>query len=57
MDSQMHITSSLIIDRLHEPEELESLYRQNPNAFRKSVDEAIRKRTPSDQARGGLALY
>ena len=42
MDSQMHITSSLIIDRLHEPEELESLYRQNPNAFRKSVDEAIR---------------
>ena len=42
MDSQMRITSSLVINHLHEPEELESLYRKDPDAFRESVDEAIR---------------
>ena len=41
MDSQMQITSCLIIDRLHEPEELESLYRQDPDVFREAIDEAI----------------
>ena len=37
----MQITSCLIIDRLHEPEELESLYRQDPDVFREAIDEAI----------------
>ena len=37
----MHITSSLIIDRLHQPEELESLYRKDPDAFREAIDKAI----------------
>ena len=42
MHNQMKITSSLIINHLHEPEELESFYRQNPNTFREAVAEAIR---------------
>ncbi len=37
----MTTITSLILDRLHDPEELESLYRQDPEAFREAVDEAI----------------
>jgi len=37
----MTTTTSLILNHLHDPEELESLYRQDPEAFREAVEEAI----------------
>ena len=37
----MTTTTSLILDRLDDPEELEALYRQDPEAFRESLDEAF----------------
>ncbi len=51
----MTTTTSLILDHLHDPEELESLYRQDPEPFREAVEELIRTSPDSIVLRGWRA--
>ena len=51
----MTTTTSLILDHLHDPEELESLYRQDPEPFREAVEELIRASPDSIVLRGWRA--